>query len=89
VAFDLSGDDVVFAWLAGEPDAELRDAILNWLPLLSNDPEGVADAPVPGFRVPAFVAFPDVGGVVVAVTYVVLGPPLHAVRIVEMRTLGA
>lgn len=88
MAFDLSGDDVVFAWLAGETDAELRDAMLTWLPRLADDPEGVADAPVPGFRVPAFVAFPDVGGVAVAVTYAVLGAPLRAVRIVEMRTLG-
>jgi hypothetical protein len=88
VPWRIAGEEVIFAWLETERDATAREALLAWLPRLADDPMTIADIAVPGPRLPTFVAFVAAGsGEPLAVTYVVLGPPLRTVRVVEVERL--
>lgn len=82
--WNISGEELLFAWLEAEPDPATRSALLAWLPVLAEDPETAGDIPLPGTRLPTYVAFVPTPTGPVAVTYVVLGPPLRAVKVVEV-----
>ncbi len=50
-------DDVIFGWLGSEPDADLREFVLSWLPAWADDPESFPFMPVPGTKAAVYVTF--------------------------------
>ncbi|MDQ3641378.1 MAG: hypothetical protein M3450_07925 [Actinomycetota bacterium] len=81
MAFQLSGDEQVFAWLVAESNLERRERLLAWLPQLAADPHGQATAPV---RPNVFVALvPDLD---VVVTYLV-AEQFRTVRLLRLEDL--
>ncbi|MGH9113795.1 MAG: hypothetical protein ACRDZN_16075 [Acidimicrobiales bacterium] len=81
--YDLSGTEVVELWLGRHKDPAERLALLNWLPALAADPEGVAMARRQRPGVPVFTA--EVPDVACWVTYSVIEQyrTVHILRIDE------
>jgi hypothetical protein len=83
LAYQLEGEQVLIAWLAGEGRRDVQDRVVEWIALLVQDPEAVDSVRLPGRR-PDHVAF--VPGIDVAVTYLV-ADQYRIIRLLEVRTL--
>lgn len=55
--YELIGEDKIFGWLSNEPDADKREALLDFLPVLATDPDSslLHTSPVPALAFPVFL----------------------------------
>jgi hypothetical protein len=59
--YQIVGKDVVYAWLEREPNADFRQAFLEWLANLAIDPINERASRVPGVLAPVYVQIVALG----------------------------
>jgi hypothetical protein len=88
--YQIVGKDVVYAWLEREPNADFRQAFLEWLANLAIDPINERASRVPGVLAPVYVQIVALGRRLdrkhVVVRYLV-ADQFHAVRILTIGPL--
>lgn len=82
MGYQLDNTKVLFDWLAGEPNPDLRTHVLGWVQVLADDPAAVESFPVPWRRPGVMAAF--VPGTEVTVTY----PVAEDYRTVRLLSFG-
>lgn len=81
--YQVSGERLIFEWMAAEPDLDVHQALLAWLPELAADPVGVSASRSPRPGVPAYAA--RVPGTHTFVDYAVV-EQFHTVLIVAITS---
>ena len=82
--YQLSGDQVLFDWLASEKSPEVRGVVLAWIAELADDPKAFEAPRVPGSR--ADVRATLIPGTGVAATFLI-AQEFRTVRLIELVTI--
>lgn len=83
--YQVQGRDVLFDWLAHEPDMDRRQALLDYLVELCSDPESVSYR-VPGIRAPVYLAIVPVARPI-AIKFL-LAEQFRTIKLAEIGQLG-
>jgi len=88
VAYQLSGYEVIARLLAGPGSDTLKERVLKAIERIAEEPDHEDMMPVPEARLPTFVCTVAAGDEMAAMTYCVLGLPLHSVRFLRAEWLS-
>jgi hypothetical protein len=82
--YHLSGDQVLFDWLASEQSPEARGLVLDWIAVLAEDPHAIEAPRLPGSR--ADVRAILIPGTAVSATFLI-AEEFRTVRLIELVTV--